>query len=529
MDNGYVGMYLRISDDDEDLGEAKRESNSILNQRRVLENYISSHDELSQHSVKEFVDDGVSGVNFDRPGIQGLLKEVKEKKIICVIVKDLSRFGRNYIEVGDYIEQIFPFLGVRFIAVADHFDSFKNPAGLDIGFRNLMHDLYSRDLSKKIKSVKKLMQERGAYSGGDVPYGYMRGSRKGDVYIPDPEAAQVVRKIFLYAMEGNTTLQIAGKLNREKIPTPGVYKNQKVNANYEFKNGKSNLWNATQVGIIIRNEVYIGTFIGRKLSTVRPRETKKNEESEYIKIEGHHESLVTEGLFQEAQKAIRVRGKRKPYAKEENPSPLKGKVKCGCCGYSMSLKSTSKKKYYYCRMGSGCGSYLKIELKSLENAVWSVLQKLAETYREEDETRQSKKVQIFSAVSRMKGRKRALEIQAEHCKASRLELYYQWKNGKFTQEGYVAKKDELTKKEAESKRELEELERQMTEVNVAQEALEEKAGMAAMLDTEGLSKHLVDELIERIEVYGEDRVEIRWKFCNYFLLQNMEGIVLRET
>ena len=472
-------------------------------------------------------------------GKDTLLKEVKEKKIVCIIVKDLSRFGRNYIEVGDYIEQIFPFLGVRFIAVADNFDSFKNPAGLDIGFRNLMHDLYSRDLSKKIKSVKKLMQERGGYLGGDVPYGYMRGNiltsenarqyMKSEAYVPDPEAAQIVRTIFRYAADGNTSLQIAGKLNRDEIPTPGVYKNKKVNANYEFKNEKSNLWNASQVGIIIRNEVYIGTFMGRKLSTVRPRETKKNEESEYIKIEGHHESLVTEELFWEAQKAIRERGKRKPYKKEENPSPLKGKVKCGCCGYSMSLKHTVKRKYYYCRMGSGCGSYLKIGLEPLENAVWSVLQKLAETYREESEAHQSKKMQILSAVSKMKERKRVLEMQAEHCKASRLELYYQWKNGKLTQEGYVAGKEELTKKEADSKRELDELERQIQKTATMQEALEEKAEMAAILAADGLTKDLVDELIERVEVYGEDRIEIRWKFCENALLENIEERELRRT
>ena len=512
MNDGYVATYLRLSDDDEDLGGEKGESDSILNQRRVLENYISDHDELAQYPVKEFVDDGVSGVSFNRPGIQSLLNEVKEKKVACIVVKDLSRFGRNYIEVGDYIEQIFPFLGVRFIAVSDNFDSFKSPAGLDIGFRNLMHDLYSRDLSKKIKSVKKLMQEKGAYSGGDVPYGYMRGSEKESVYVPDPEAAQIVRKIFHYAAEGDTTLQIAGKLNKEEVPTPGVYKNQSVNANYELKNGKSNLWNASQVGIIIRNEVYIGTFIGRKLSTVRPWERKKNEESEYIKIEGHHEGLVTEELFREAQKAIRVRRKREAYKKEENPSPIKGKVKCGCCGYSMSLKSAIKKKYYYCRMGSGCGSYLEIGLEPLEKTVWSVLQKLAEAYHEEERECQSKKVQILSAVSKMKERKKILEIQAEHCKASRLNLYYQWKEGRIAKEEYAVRKDELTKREAESKRELELPDQQMAETVLVQNSLEEKMGMAAMLEAEGLTKELVDELIERIDVYGDDRVEIKWKF-----------------
>lgn len=512
MNEGYLAEYMRISDDDEDLGEGKRESDSILNQRRVLENYISGHEELSKLPVREFVDDGVSGVSFNRPGIQALLEEVREKRVACIVVKDLSRFGRNYIEAGDYIEQIFPFLGVRFISVSDNFDSFRSPAGLDIGFRNLMHDLYSRDLSKKIKSVKKLMQEKGAYSGGDVPYGYKRGSGKRDAYVPDPEAAQVVRRIFFCAAEGETTLQIAGKLNKEEVPTPGVYKNRSVNANYELKNEKSKLWAASQVGVIIRNEVYIGTYIGRKLSTVRPRETKKNEESMYVKIEGHHESLVTEELFRQAQKAVKIRGKREAYKKEENPSPLKGKVKCGCCGYGMSLKSAVREKYYYCRMGNGCGSYFKIGLELLEKTVWNVLQKLAEAYYEEGKADKGREVRILEAVSQMKEKKKSLEMQADYCQSKRLDLYRQWKEGRLTKEEYAVKKDELTKREAESKRELELLDQQMGETVITRNLLEDRMGRAAMIEAEGLTKRLVDELIERIDVYGDNRVEIKWKF-----------------
>jgi len=191
--NGYVAKYLRISDDDEDMGGRKTESDSIGNQRKVLDVYIKNHPELSQYPLREYLDDGFSGVNFHRPGIQGLLKEVRENRIACIVVKDLSRFGRNYIEVGDYIEQIFPFLGVRFISIADNFDSFKNPAGIEIGLKNLIHDLYSRDLSKKIKSTKALMQKQGVYSGGGVPFGYIRddGNGKTADFIPDPEALRM--------------------------------------------------------------------------------------------------------------------------------------------------------------------------------------------------------------------------------------------------------------------------------------------------------------------------------------------------
>ena len=191
---------------------------------------------------------------------------------------------------------------------------------------------------------------------------------------------------------------------------------------------------------------------------------------------------------------------------------MKGKVKCGCCGYSMSLKRSVKKKYYYCRMGSGCGSYLKIGLEPLEKTVWDVIKKLAETYHEEEKACQSKKVQILTAVSKIKDRRRLLEIQAEHCKANRLDLYYQWKEGQIAKEEYAIKKDELTKQVAECRRELELLDQQMAETVLVQNSLKEKTGMAAMLDAEGLTKDLVDELIERIDVYGDDRVEIKWKF-----------------
>lgn len=204
MDNKkYIAEYMRISDDDRNLGnnKEKEESNSIGNQRKILQDFIRNHQELSEYLVKEFFDDGFSGVNFNRPGIKALLEEVREGKINCIIVKDLSRFGRNYIEVGDYLEQIFPFMGVRFISVNDHFDSARQFGGIEIGFKNLMHDLYSRDLSKKIKIVKKLYHERGIFSGGDAPFGYQRTTDKYEAYQPDEKTADIVKLIFNLAAE----------------------------------------------------------------------------------------------------------------------------------------------------------------------------------------------------------------------------------------------------------------------------------------------------------------------------------------
>ena len=163
-------------------------------------------------------------------------------------------------------------------------------------------------------------------------------------------------------------------------------------------------------------------------------------------------------------------------------------------------------------MGSGCGSYLKIGLELLEKTVWNVLQKLAEAYNKEGNAHQGREVRILEAVSQMKEKKKSLEMQIGYCRANRLDLYRQWKEGRLTKEEYTVKKDELTKKEAEGKRELELLDQQLSETVIARNLLEDKMGMTAMIGAEGLTKGLVDELIERIDVYGDDRVEIKWKF-----------------
>lgn len=405
MKDKYIAEYMRISDDDSDIGKKKQESDSIGNQRKVLEYYIHHNRELSGYPIREFSDDGYSGVNFNRPGIQTLLREVQKNRVSCIVVKDLSRLGRNYIEVGDYIEQIFPFFGVRFISVSDHFDSFADSAGIEIGFKNLMHELYSRDLSRKVKSVKSMQQERGAYTGGDMPYGYQKD------YQPDEAAAEIVREIFLLAAEGNTTGKIAENLNKRAVLTPGAYKNQAGKGNYELKNKKSNLWTPEQVREIIRNEVYTGTHICHKTSSVKPGITRKNDKSEYIRFENNHEVLVKKDIFEAAQKSIPVKGKRGKYRKAEDIHVLKGKMKCGYCGYSMNQHGKTGKFHYDCRMGASCGSHTRIDAKSAEKAVVSILQQFSEKH-----------------------------------------------------------------------------------------------------DISELTKNLMDELVERIDVYGADRIEITWKF-----------------
>lgn len=510
----YLAKYLRISEDDGDIGIRKKESDSIANQRKVLDSYIACHAELSDYPVKEFVDDGISGVTFQRPAVQMLLKEVKEGRIACIVVKDLSRFGRNYIEVGDYIEQIFPFLGVRFIAVSDQFDSLRNTAGIDIGFKNLIHEFYSRDLSGKVKSAIAVRQKRGCYNGGGIPYGYQLGDESGPPFIPDREAAEVVRRIFSLAAEGSTTSRIADILNQESVPTPGAYKKQHGGISYSFKNEKQNLWTASQVNLIIRNQVYKGTYIAHKLSTVRPGVVKKNKEAVYVTLDNHHERLVEEEMFQKAQLVLKQRGKTKKRAEYE--SALKGKVKCGCCGYSMSIRREVKEPYYRCWTGRGCGSYMKMDVKLLEATVWDILQRLMETCHEQEKKQTNARVQMLEKISRAKEEKRLTEIQIENCRVNRLELYHRWKEGMLTKEAYIKKKEELHQRGAEQQKRLERLEAYLEDAVSAAGDSEQTKSLSMLMKAENLSQELVDELIEKIEVYSDYRIEIKWKVKNIF-------------
>lgn len=211
--------YLRVSLEDENTGE----SESISNQRDLIGCYLKQHPEFTAYKVMEVVDDGHSGTNFDRPGIKRVLELVRQRKVAAILVKDLSRFGRNYKEVGSYLEQVFPFLGVRFISVNDGYDSNEyigSTGGLDIACKALVHDLYSRDISRKVKSSRYARLRRGDYFCSVAPYGYVKSSEDKHRLVIDPPAAKVVRRIFDMTLAGFCTTEIARTLNLEDVPSP---------------------------------------------------------------------------------------------------------------------------------------------------------------------------------------------------------------------------------------------------------------------------------------------------------------------
>ena len=305
MDKRYLINYLRLSKGDV---ERRDESNSITNQRRIQDEYIKNHIQLQTYARLGFVDDGYSGTNFERPGICKVLELVRGGKAACIIVKDLSRFGREYIEVGYYLEHIFPALGVRFIAINDQFDSddFQNEVpGIEIAVKNIMNSYMSQEQSYKIKKSIYQQRKTGEHVGAGTPYGYKKIRGCGNQLLVDHEAAFIVQRIFRMALEGYGRSEIARILNAEGVPTPGDYKQCKKY--HRDPPVKERDWSNAAVSHILKNEAYIGTAVSGQ--HYRPemgkRYVKAAPRQQWEIIENAHPAIIGRGDFQKVQEGFK--------------------------------------------------------------------------------------------------------------------------------------------------------------------------------------------------------------------------------
>lgn len=349
-----MAKYLRLSVEDGDVvsNDTKAESDSINHQRELIDRFISEKQIFPSMQSLEFVDDGYSGTNFDRPAVREMLSLVKEGKICCIIVKDLSRFGRNYLEVGDYLEQIFPFMGVRFIAINDGYDSndyIGTTGGIEIAFKSLLYDMYSKDLSEKMRSSLLIRRKRGDFIGPRAPFGYQFSNNKKILAI-DEVAAQYVRRIFGLACEGCGTGRIAKLLNKEKIPTPGQYKNREK-LQYHIMDGEG-YWDSGKVRRILQNKVYTGTVVnGRtRVTEIGGRHFKPMPDEEQICAPGRHEAIVTEREYLLALEVLKNNGcqKGKKHTLKQE-SVLLGKARCGHCKRSLLRSGCATIPYFICK------------------------------------------------------------------------------------------------------------------------------------------------------------------------------------
>lgn len=353
--NCDAGIYCRLSVDDERLGE----SVSIENQKQLLQNYVK---EQGWNEVETYCDDGYSGTNFERPAVKRMIEDAKAGRINIIVVKDLSRFGRNYIEIGQYTDYLFPSIGCRFIALGNNVDTLKQSSSNDMmGFLNLFNEFYSRDTSKKVRAVKKAYAEQGKFMACIPPLGYTRHPDDHNRLAVCEETAPIIRKIFELRSGGLGYRRIAIRLNEEKIPPPSdIYYARKGKEN---PNRYNHMWSDGTVKQILRNEVYIGNMIGGKSSTLsyKNRKLKQKPKDEWIRVEGTHEPIIDRKVWDicAALDKERFRKYEKP---EQKSSILTGLVRCGDCHSRMHVKRGGNRKKdgsinYYRYFD--CGNYRK--------------------------------------------------------------------------------------------------------------------------------------------------------------------------
>ena len=377
-DVSRAAIYLRISRDDED----KSESDSIQNQRDLLTAFIDSHDDLEL--ANEFADDGYTGTNFERPGFQRMMDLAQDNTIDCIIVKDFSRLGRNYIETGRYIERIFPMMGIRFISVNDNYDSVKEFSDADqiiVPFKNLINDAYCRDISMKVRSQLDTKRKNGKFIGSFATYGYMKDPEDKHHLVIDDQAAEVVRQIFDLALEGYSPYHIADRLNEMGVPTPFQYKRSKgMNCSCGYWKGNDSGWQPTSIYRILSNEMYLGKMVQGKQRKINYKIKKFQavDKKDWIVVPNMHEPIITQEVFDRVQRLSDMDTRTSPH--KDSVGLFAGIIKCGDCGQNMVIRKVKKGSrtytYYYCstnKANEGCSSHL-INASKIERVVLEEVQ-----------------------------------------------------------------------------------------------------------------------------------------------------------
>lgn len=537
----YTTPYYRISNDDGDLAVlGKGESNSISNQRSLIEDYVKDKPEIIL--CEERIDDGFSGVNFERPAFKQMIEDVKAGKINCIIVKDLSRFGRNYIEVGRFIQKIFPCLGVRFIAINDNYDSTVTNSMDDhimLPFKNLMNDSYSRDLSVKVRSQFAIKRKKGDFIGSFAIYGYKKDQENKNHLVIDEYAAAIVRDIFNWRLEGMNNGKIAEKLNQMGVLSPAGYKKSNgMNYKTGFETGAGTSWSAVAVNRILTNQTYLGHVIQGKKTTPNYKVKKTIEKSpeNWIVVENMHDAIVTPDKFWAVQRVLKMDTRTAPERAEVYP--FSGVLECADCKGNMIRKLVSAGKdaegnirkypYYICGNHKNdrhtCSSHM-ISEKELEKVVLTTLNKHIENLINLKEVLAALENTQSFVIEAKRNDVQLLSVNEGIVKLQNLKiaLYEDLTEGIITKEEYFELKELYTKQIGEREAQAAYLKEQQELLSL--EKIKQNEWIDSFLryrNLTSLSRSIVLELIEKITVFEKGRVKICFNFqYNYELALKM--------
>ena len=535
----HAALYARLSYE----SEKNRERNTIETQMVLLHNFVKEQKDIVV--AKEYYDISKTGTNFERDGFNEMMQDIKEGNIDCVIVKDLSRLGRNYVEAGSYIERVFPFFNVRFISVNDHYDSFRDDISLLISMSNVYNEFYSRDLAKKIRSSYRTSWANGEFPSGQMAYGYEKDKDNPHQLIPDPVAAPVVKKIFQYFIDGMTYAEIARKLNADGYLCPKAYKLDKA--------GKANeksatwTWSGGTVHKILENQYYAGDSVHNQFTndSWAAQRQKMNQKEEWIIIKNTHEALVSRKDFDEVQEKIGHIVKRVNEARKSNGNNVrdfnffKQKIVCADCGKTMYLygKTKGSHRRFYCGNNKLHGKCTPHSITDLEvnDYVLRVIRAHINVYVENvdlirrlNQRQESiKKYDVFNRE--IKKCRKELEKVAVH----RERLFEDYVCRIIDAEQYetFSKQDAETEKEIQNNMEILLKHQVGYEKNFHTEE-EWETLINKYRNTRTLTKEMVNAFVEKIEIHealkGRTLADYRGKivgylFQNFELLDNLTG------
>lgn len=514
----HAALYLRLSKDDADIdGRAKTESNSIASQRELLQSFVSSQPDIRVFDV--YVDDGYSGSNFDRPEFKRMTSDIEEGRVNCVIVKDLSRFGREYIEAGRLIQKIYPAFQVRFIAVTDHFDSKTADVSekfLVVPIKNFINDSYCRDISVKVRSHQQMKREKGEFMGAFAPYGYQKEERNRHCLVVDPYASEVVRKIYAWKIAGLSLGAIAGKLNARHVLSPKAYRKQlDKNCHWEVCSTESSQWSAVQIKRILTNEVYLGNMVQGKQERISYKVKKRRDKpvQEWVRVEHTHPAVISRSDYEIVQKLLQYDGRASKTS--EGASLFSGFLFCGDCNTPMIRRVNQykgkEKVFYICRTknkGGNCTRH-SISEEILQRIVLKEIQIYFSLFAD---CRVLEEVKgIKTGHFRMDGGRQIRSLKEEYHKycSLKISLYDDWKDGVINQEEFQEFSNIYEKKCGELERKIRE------EKRVAEEVSAERLSAAAWLEEwktsfkpQALDRTLLALTVNRIYIFENKQIEV---------------------
>lgn len=519
-----AGLYARISVET----ERKREADTIGNQLQLLKDYVSEHSDLTVFDI--YSDDDISGTDFIRPEFSRMMNDLRDGKIDCIIVKDLSRLGRNYLESGEYIEMVFPFFRCRFISVTDRFDTKYQQADISVQLKNMANEMYAKDISRKICSTMRTIQDQGKFAGSRAPYGYRLDPADKHHLIIDEETAPIVKQLFELLAEGNTVHFVATTMNANGIPSPGRLLYERGIASTEhFKNSK---WYMQTVRRILQDEIYLGWMVSGKFRSTYHSTGKKGSQpvprEEWIVTKGTHEPIVTEELFNKVQEYfVRMKeehGQTAVYnSKSKKASIFKGHLRCGECGQAMFLRNKHSHgkvtAWYYCALHENYNSSYCVKKAVKKQDVEDIALKLIRT-----------QIKLFTdaremiiALNKKESSKtkhriysdqiRNVKKQIEKYMSLKASLYEDFANGVLSQSDYISMGQEYAQKADELRIFLAELEKEAQKYS---QTYAMNGSWAQIIEqyqnAETLTEKMIDAFIDEMILYNNGHVEVKFRF-----------------